>query len=113
MIAERIKLVRKKAKMSQQEFGKHLGVSRDVIGNIEYSRVEPKGLFIDHLCNIFNIDKHWLLTGDGTMSDVNIEFRKNIEEALKIIEQLNPDLQDYALKQLRLIYELQEEHKDE
>lgn len=64
---ERFKLIRKKEKLSQASFGKKLGVSRDVIGNIEYGRVEPKQLLINHLCDVFNVNKEWLLTGNGEM----------------------------------------------
>lgn len=113
MVIERIKQIRKRVNMSQQEFGKQLGVSRDVIGNIEYGRVEPKEIFIDHLCHIFSISKDWLLYGTGEMTDEHIESKNNIDEAIKIFEELSPDLQDYALKQIRLIYELQEQEKKE
>lgn len=64
---ERFKLIRKKEKLSQASFGEKLGVSRDVIGNIEYGRVEPKTLLINHLCDVFNVNKEWLLTGKGEM----------------------------------------------
>ena len=107
MIAERVKEVRKKSKMSQQEFGKCLGVSRDVIGNIEYGRVEPKDLFIDHLCHIFSVSREWLLTGNGNMSDEHIESKKNIQEAVKILENLSPLLQDYAVQQMKNLLNVQ------
>ncbi|HFD2050861.1 helix-turn-helix transcriptional regulator [Clostridium perfringens] len=64
---ERFKLIRKKEKLSQAAFGEKLGVSRDVIGNIEYGRVDPKPLLINHLCDVFNVNKEWLLTGNGEM----------------------------------------------
>ncbi|HBI7026672.1 helix-turn-helix domain-containing protein [Clostridium perfringens] len=64
---ERFKLIRKKEKLSQASFGEKLGVSRDVIGNIEYGRVEPKPLLINHLCDVFNVNREWLLTGKGEM----------------------------------------------
>lgn len=107
MISERIKLIRKKTKMSQQEFGKQLGVSRDVIGNLEYGRVEPKEPFITLLCNIFDINKEWLITGNGNMTDKNIASKKNIDDALKILDSLSPELQDYAIQQLHGLAEIQ------
>jgi len=107
MLAERIKSIRKISKMSQQEFGKCLGVSRDVISNIEYGRVEPKDLFIDHLCHIFNISKDWLLTGEGVINDEHIETKKNIQEAVKILENLAPPLRDYAVQQMKNLLDVQ------
>lgn len=88
---ERFKLIRKKEKLSQSEFGKMLGVSRDVIGNIEYGRVEPKLLLINHLCDVFNVNKEWLLYGTGEMYSIP----KEDTELSKIILSLskeNPEL---------------------
>ena len=73
----RLKIIRKYFKLTQPEFGKTLGVSRDVINNIELDRVAPKELFINYLCLIYNINKDWFLTGDGDM------FLINEEESLK------------------------------
>ena len=64
-INQRIKEIRKSEKLSQSAFGEKLGFSKDVIGNIEYNRVEPKPLFINYLCEVFNINKNWILTGEG------------------------------------------------
>jgi len=46
MIVERIKKLRKILQLSQGEFGRQLGVSRDVITNLEYGRVQPKPVFL-------------------------------------------------------------------
>lgn len=66
-ICERIKNVRMSENLSQPKFGEKLGVSRDVVANIEYGRVAPKELFINAVCNTFNINKEWLLNGTGEM----------------------------------------------
>lgn len=52
-------------KLSQEEFGKKLGVSRSVIANIELGRVAPTDLFVQHMCAVFNISENWLRTGNG------------------------------------------------
>lgn len=111
MISQRIRLIRRQFKLSQQEFGKRLGVSRDVIGNLEYGRVEPKEPFIDLLCAVFSINKDWLLTGVGEPADINIESRKNIDEAIKIMSALTPELQDYALEQMKGLLKIQKDVK--
>ncbi|RKL63823.1 XRE family transcriptional regulator [Thermoanaerobacteraceae bacterium SP2] len=106
---ERIKEVRNLLKLSQKEFGEKLGVSRDVIANIEYNRVEPQKIFIQHLCNIFSVNQDWLETGVG---NVFLNNNKNLSEAIRIFESLNPDLQEYALKQIKLLLELQEKQSN-
>lgn len=88
---ERFKLIRKKEHLSQTEFGKILGVSRDVIGNIEYGRVEPKTLLINHLCDVFNVNKNWLLTGIGEMYLIP-EEDKELSKIMLNLSKRNPEL---------------------
>lgn len=64
---ERIKIIRKSLNLSQEEFGRRLGVSRSVVVNVELSRAEIKPLFIEHLCSMFSVNEAWLRTGDGEM----------------------------------------------
>ena len=64
---DRIKQIRKIKGFSQTEFGKIVGVSRDVISNYEMGRVEPPDLFINHICSTFGISEDWLRTGNGEM----------------------------------------------
>lgn len=105
MVHKRIKEVRTLLKMSQKDFGDKLGVSRDVIANIEYNRVEPQKIFIQHLCSTFSVNQDWLETGVG---NIFLNDNKNLSEAIRVFESLNPDLQDYALKQIKALLELQE-----
>ena len=66
-INDRIKLLRKTLKLSQTDFGKNLGVSRDVINNIDRSTVEPKPLLLEHICSVYNVNPDWLMHGTGEM----------------------------------------------
>ena len=67
MIQERIRTLRKHLGLSQAEFGKQIGVSRDVISNIEYGRVTVSNLIINMICAKFSVDEQWLRTGEGEM----------------------------------------------
>lgn len=66
-IINRIIEIRKHLKLNQTEFGKSIGVSRDVIGNIELGRVEPKPLLLQQIVKEYNVDPYWLETGEGDM----------------------------------------------
>lgn len=66
---ERIRLLRKELDLSQDDFGYKLGVSRDVIKNIEYNKTVPKPAFVDLICERFKVSKEWLETGNGNMFD--------------------------------------------
>lgn len=64
---KRIKNIRGNEKLSQEKFGKKIGVSRDTIANIEAGRIEIKEIFITSICREFNINEEWLRTGKGEM----------------------------------------------
>lgn len=69
-VSDRVKEVRQKVdgkKLSQAEFGARLGVSRDVISNIEYGRVEPTEIVIRSIVRDFGVNEIWLRTGEGEM----------------------------------------------
>ena len=106
----RVKAVRKALGLSQREFGEGLGVSRDVIGNIEYGRVPPKNPFLIHLCQQCGVDRHWLETGEGEMFLQDLP-QDATGEATRIFRGLRPDFQNYALDQIKKLAELQEKDK--
>lgn len=64
---DRIIAVRKYLKLSQEDFGKGIGVGRGVIANIENNLTEAKPLLIEQICKMYNVNKQWLLTGEGEM----------------------------------------------
>lgn len=64
---ERIKEIRKSLNLSQDEFGRRLGVTRGAITNIELNKTEPKELFLELICKVFDVNEHWLRTGKGEM----------------------------------------------
>lgn len=75
----RVKKLRKALNLSQTEFGKKLGVSKDVIANIELERVEIKELTINLICRTYNVNPLWLAEGEG---DIFIETSESIIEDL-------------------------------
>lgn len=65
---ERIKYLRKDIlNMTQEEFGEKLGVSRDVVNNMERGRVNIGEDRIKLICSIFSVSDKWLRTGEGEM----------------------------------------------
>lgn len=61
----RIKMVRKSADLTQQEFADRIGVSRGALANYEVGRNEPIDAVISLICREFNINEEWLRTGKG------------------------------------------------
>lgn len=66
-VNDRVKVLRKELRLSQPRFGEALGVSRDVISNIELNRVELKDMMINLICKTFNVNPLWLTEGEGEM----------------------------------------------
>ncbi len=108
MLVNRIKAVRETLDLSQREFGEKLGVSRDVISNIEYGRVQPKKLLLQHMCQQYKVNARWLETGEGEMFAEDFESEDKLNEALSIFKSLRPEFQDYALEQIKKLAELQD-----
>ena len=83
------------------EFGRRLGCSRDVIANLEYGRVEPKEVLLDHLCEIYSVNPAWLYRGEGPMFAPTAPFRDpEVLKAAEIFSALSPELRQWALSQL-------------
>jgi transcriptional regulator with XRE-family HTH domain len=72
LLVERLKELRNVLNLSQKELGERIGVSRDVISNIELDRVEFKEHLIKLICKEFNISYIWLKTGNGEMFENNM-----------------------------------------
>ena len=108
MIFERIKLLRKKLNLSQKEFGDRLGVSRDVIANIENNRVEPQKILVQHLCNTFKINIKWIEDGLG---EIFVNNNENLAEATRLFDQLAPEFQKYVIQQMSELLLIQENDK--
>ena len=67
MLNERVREARNALGLSQTEFGARIGVSIDVIKNIENNRTNPSNLLLNHMCEIHHVNRTWLETGEGEM----------------------------------------------
>lgn len=74
-LKERLRDVRKSLpqKTSQEAFAKLLGITRTAYNKYELGLVIPSDTFIQLLCTKFNIDEHWLRTGEGEMYKNDID----------------------------------------
>lgn len=63
---ERLKKVRQKCSLSQEEFGKRIGIgSRAHISALENGNRTITNRIIRDVCREFNVNEIWLRTGDG------------------------------------------------
>lgn len=109
---ERIKELRKNyLNLSQEAFGKCLGVSRSVINNIErnvLARPDQKLSLIRLMCKEFNVNEDWILNGNEPMLvqpdtfslDSFVKERGMSERELRILKRyfaLDPKVRQEAL----------------
>lgn len=64
---ERIKILRKELKMSQDAFAKKIGLTKNYISLVESGNRNLSRQSIKVLCSIFNISEEWLRNGNRTM----------------------------------------------
>ena len=100
----RIRLLRNYLKKTQQDFGSLCGKSRDAIANYETGRVIPDDAFVKLLCLKFNVNEHWLRTGEGEM------FSKTIENMIGDLAE-KYDLDKYDISIIRHYVELSAEDR--
>lgn len=101
---ERIRLLRKKNEMTQEEFSVKIGLSRNFIAQIESGTKIPSDRTIKDICREFNVNETWIRTGEGDpflprtrnqiiadftadlLREENDSFRRRFIEALSILD---------------------------
>lgn len=63
----RIKQIRQNAGLTQLEFAKRIGVSRNTIATYETSVRIPIDAILISICREFDVNETWLRTGEGEM----------------------------------------------
>mgnify|MGYP000911678405 CR=1 FL=1 len=66
-ISLRIKELRQQKKLNQVQFSKHLGVSQASVSQYESGSRTPDSSFLAKVCETYQVNLNWLLTGSGDM----------------------------------------------
>jgi transcriptional regulator with XRE-family HTH domain len=82
-VSEKIKRLRKKLNLSQDRFGKKIGISGKTISAYEKGRCEPPLKILEKISNIYG--EPFLKIKDDKMSDL-VNKIKQIKESLSEIE---------------------------
>lgn len=64
-LGERIREVRKSLKMTMDQFGERIGVTKSTISNIENGNRNATEHMIKSICREFEVNEEWLRTGTG------------------------------------------------
>ena len=96
-IHERIRQLREEQDLSRKAFGEVLGVSGDVINNIESNRLkrpDQKEPLYKLICEKFKVNYDWLVNGCGEV------YRDDDSDAQAIIDSIMTSDDDFAKKTL-------------
>jgi transcriptional regulator with XRE-family HTH domain len=104
-INERIKSVRRTLKLSQRSFADAVYVSHGYLAGVELGHNRVRERLIHLITGIFSVNKHWLLTGEGEM--FNSTPRERMKRVTNIFNELRPEFQDFVLRQIDELVELQ------
>ena len=63
----RIIQIRKALNLTQEDIGKKIGITRGAVSKIEKGERNVTDQVIISICREFNINEHWLRTGEGEM----------------------------------------------
>jgi len=62
---ERIKQVRKKRNLNQEDFGARIGITKSSVSLLESGKNNPSEQTIKLICTEFGVNEVWLRTGEG------------------------------------------------
>ncbi|UCH96583.1 MAG: helix-turn-helix transcriptional regulator [Candidatus Aminicenantes bacterium] len=65
--ADRIRAVRERLGLTQEDFARQLGISQSFMSLVEAEKRKPSVQLLYSLLIVFNVDLHWILTGQGKM----------------------------------------------
>ena len=102
---ERIKKVRKKLDLTQQEFGDRLGVKRNTIATYEAGKSTPSDAAVSLICREFNINEAWLRTGEGEMF---VQLSKDAEIAAFVGKMLSGETATFKKRLISVLASLDE-----
>lgn len=114
-LKDRIAMARKKLGLTQDEFGRKIGVARNTVANYETGFRTPKLQTLISISREFNIDVDWLETGRGDMfltvpedaiDDFAVEFglTETAKEFISEFVKFSPSEQEELLKLLRRLF---------
>lgn len=105
-IGERIKAVRTSKKLTLDKFGEKIGIKKSSLSQIENGKVNVTDRVIKSICREFNVNEHWLLTGEG---DMFLELTRNDEIAAYVARVMKDEDAYYQQKMLAFLTKLSPE----
>lgn len=127
----RIKEIRLALGMTQDEFGKKLGIARNTVANYETSNRTPSNQIVISICREFNVNEDFLRDGTGDMfikipeedetaafvsdllEDTDNELYTMIKDIMRTYNELTPSSQDALRGFIRKVYDNSNRKKED
>lgn len=111
---ERLKKLRKKLDLTQEQFAARLGIKRGAIANYEIGRNEPVDSVVSLICREFHVNETWLREGRGEMfmeddgdffSALALEYNLNKDSiaAVRTFTELSPESRQVILDYVKAL----------
>ena len=110
-LGERVRLVRKQEKLSQESFGEKIGCTRGTVGKIETDMVAVNDARIKLICETFGVSRKWLEQGVGEMRTVESVDDQQMEKNVRIFQSLPPSYRKVILATMEAMLEVQRENE--
>jgi transcriptional regulator with XRE-family HTH domain len=99
-MTDRIRAIRRKLSLNQDEFAQRIGLSQAALSLIELGKSKLTEQNIKLICVTFNVNEQWLRTGEGEMFGALSPYEK---ELLELYRQLTEETQDFILDMARTL----------
>lgn len=98
-IKDRLKQIRIDSKLSQEQFGKEVGLTKGTVSKFENGKAFPGRETLEKVSKKFNVTIDYLY-GESKEIDLNAHKYKKFKEIIEWLEPLPKDEKDIALEQM-------------
>ena len=99
-VGKRLKYLRGAKGLTQSSFADILGVTRDIIANVESHRNLPNKRMIRQAASYFNVTEDWIMTGRSNLDMLS---------GTGILDKSDPDASDRVISLMKFISALSDE----
>lgn len=98
MISENIKALRKAKGLTQEAFAERIGVSRGMVANLEYDKLqepEKKLPLLKRISTEFDVPLEWILNGGELVLPDQTEAQKEAQRMAELIKSKDPAVKSF------------------
>ncbi|MCI6057055.1 helix-turn-helix domain-containing protein [Anaerotignum sp.] len=106
-LKNRIKELRKTLNLTQNDFGKEIGITGATVSDIERGKLSLTDRNVSLICEKYNVNKDWILYGNGEMFLPELPE----DEFTKILAEIDCSDDEFIKQFLRTYWELDEDGK--